>query len=121
MHLKKSSNLRYITAHAKYEAQIIGRVAGNARPLTAEEGDCLLRLTWESFDHIFRLVVEGVTEYLKKLVADPAQWQKCLDEVMLATADAVPVDLHPGTSRIAVSLAELDERNKRSWAMRNPK
>ena len=40
---------------------------------------------------------------------------------MIIAWDAVPVYLEPGTGKIAVSVAQLVERNKREWRRRNPK
>ena len=58
---------------------------------------------------------------MRRHVADPEAWRENLDEVLLVAADAVPIYLHAGPGRLAVPVAELDERNKREWRRRNPK
>ena len=57
--LKKKHNWRALVATAKYELKVIDKRLGNVRPLTAEEDNCLLELTYQSWDHIFRLAVDG--------------------------------------------------------------
>ena len=73
--LEKRYNLPSLVACAKYDLQIVDRRPGNVRPLTAEEDNPLLRLTYESFDNIFCLAVEGSQEELGRRVADPEKWQ----------------------------------------------
>ena len=84
--LEKRYNWRSLVACAKYELQIVDRRPGNVRPLTAEEDNLLLRLTYESFDHILRLAVEGSQEELGRRVADPEKWQTEISDGMARSA-----------------------------------
>ena len=85
---EKRYNWRSLVACAKYELQVVHRRPGNVRPLTAEEDNLLLRLTYESFDHILRLAVEGSQEQLGRRVADP---EKSQTEISDGIARSAPV------------------------------
>ena len=58
---------------------------------------------------------------LKAHVARPGEVKKDLLEMIIAAADAVPIYLHPGTGKLAVGVADLDQKSKRDWAARHPR
>ena len=84
--LERRYSWRSLAVCAKYELQIVDRRPGNARALTAEEDNLFLQLTYESFDHIFRLAVEGSLEKLGRWVADPEKWQSEISDGMARSA-----------------------------------
>ena len=57
--LTKTHNWRQLVARAKSELQLVDRAPGSVRPLTQEEDDLILALSYQSFVSLYRIAIEG--------------------------------------------------------------
>jgi len=112
--LAKPHNRRTWTARLCYDCEVVPRSPGNTVPMTPEENDLFVKLTWWSWDYLWWTLLTGNKEQLSNIISRPDDF--ILEKASVVCTDAVPIYLAPSTGRLCVPWALLDERQARRRA-----
>jgi len=115
----KIKNSKYkIKARVKCMTGFTEGKPGLASPLQPAEVDCILGLTWQSWDYKLNLMFTGSAKEIEHEVIDSEAWVAERESVVLVFWDAVPVYLDPSVGTILVDIDDLLDLRKREEARR---
>ena len=72
--LSKPHNRRTWTARLCYDCEVVPRSPGNTVPMTPEENDVFVKLTWWSWDYLMWTLMTGNKEQLSNIISRPGDF-----------------------------------------------
>ena len=116
--MQKRDSYKKVKARVKCLTGFTEQAPGLVSPLLPDEVDCILALTWQSWDYKVNLMYTGSAEDIKHEVIDSEAWIEARDRVAMVFWDAVPVYLDPSVGRLLVDMNDLMDLRKREEARR---